>query len=83
MLRMNGTGSTMSASRPMATVTPLNTHRVTGRLHRHHDRVVVVAAVIAFLAPSGDEQQRVVDGDAEADEGDEELDDERDVRERR
>ena len=25
MLRMNGTGSTMSASRPMATVTPLNT----------------------------------------------------------
>ena len=25
MLRMNGTGSTISASRPIATVTPLNT----------------------------------------------------------
>ena len=83
MLRMNGTGSTISASRPMATVTPLNTHRVPGGLHRDDDGLVVVAAVVALLAPAGDEQQRVVDGDAEADQGDEELDDEPDVGERR
>ncbi len=49
---------------------------VPGCLHGHHDRVVVVPPVRALLAPSGDDEQRVVDRDAEADERDEELHDE-------
>ena len=35
--------------------------------------------MISFLPPSGDEEQGVVDRDAQADQGDQELDDERDV----
>ena len=74
-----GTGSTTSASRPIATVSPESTHRPTGGRHRDDDRVGVVAAVGALLAPAGDDQQRVVDRHAEADQRDEELHDERDV----
>ena len=48
-------------------------------LHRDYDGVVVLPSVVAFLPPSVDEQQRVVDRDAEPDQGDQELDDERDV----
>ena len=44
----------------------------------HRSRVVRAAG--SFLAPSGDEQQRVVDRDPETDERDEELDDERHLR---
>ena len=54
-------------------------HRVTGVVHGDHDGVVVVAAVRALLAPAVDDQQRVVDRDAQADESDEELHDEADV----
>ena len=44
------------------------------------DGVLVVAALGPLLAPAGDQQQRVVDRDAEADERDQELDDRGDVR---
>ena len=53
--------------------------RVTGVLHGDDDGVVVVAAVRALLAPPVDDEQRVVDRDAEADQRDEELHDEADV----
>ena len=55
---------------------------VAGRLHRDDDGLVVVAAVRPLLPPSGDDQQRVVDGHAEPDQGDQELHDEADVGER-
>ena len=51
-------------------------HGVTRRLHRLDDRLPLVAPVRPLLAPARDEQQRVVDGDAQADQGDEELHDE-------
>ena len=51
-----------------------------GVLHRGHDRVLVGhAAALALLAPADDDEQRVVDRDAEPDQRDEELDDHRDV----
>ena len=53
--------------------------RVTGVLHRDDDGVVVVPAVRPFLAPSVDDEQRVVDRDAEADQRDQELHHEADV----
>ena len=53
--------------------------RVAGVLHRDDDGVVVVAAVRAFLPPPVDDEQRVVDRDAEADQRDQELHDEADV----
>jgi hypothetical protein len=43
-----------------------------GGLHRPHDRLVAVGAVGAFLAPADDDEQRVVDGHAQADERDQE-----------
>ena len=58
-------------------------HCPSGGLHGHHHGVVVVPAVIAFLSPSGDQDQRVVDRDAQADQRDQELDDERHVASRR
>ena len=52
---------------------------VAGGRHRGDDRVGVRAAVVALLAPARDDEQRVVDRDAEADERDEELHDRGDV----
>ena len=49
------------------------------RAHRLDDGLLVRATVLALLAPPGHDQQRVVDGDPEPDQGDEELDDEVDV----
>ena len=49
-------------------------HRPSGGGHGHDDGLVVGAAPVAFLAPAGDDEQRIVDGDAEADQGDEVLD---------
>ena len=54
-------------------------HRAAGGLHGDQHSLVVVAAVVAFLTPAVHQDQRVVDGDAEPDEGDEELHDERHV----
>ena len=56
---------------------PLNTTERPGGRHRAHDRLVVVEAVGRLLAPAHDDQQRVVDRDAEADQRDQELDDRR------
>jgi hypothetical protein len=50
-----------------------------GGAHGGMYRCVVVAAAGNFLPPAGDQQQRVVDRDAEADQADKELDDEVDV----
>ena len=77
--RSPGTGRTTSATSPIATVRPDSTTARPAVGHRDDHGVVVVAPARALLAPAGDDQQRVVDRDAEADEGDEELDDERDV----
>ncbi len=79
MLRMNGIGSAMSARSPSATVTPLNTMARPGGVHGAADRGLVVVALGQFLAPAGDQQERVVDGNAEADEADQELNDEVDI----
>ena len=51
-------------------------------LHRAHDRLVALEAVRALLAPAHDDDQRVVDRDAEPDQRDQELHDRRDVGER-
>ena len=48
-------------------------HAATCRRHRSAHRVVVVEAAGPLLAPPGDHQQGVVDGDTEADQGDEVL----------
>ena len=82
MLRRKGTGTTTSATRLIATVTPEASDRATGGLHRDDDGFVVVVAVRALLTPSRDDEQRVVDRDTEADQGDQELHDEAHVAER-
>ena len=79
MLRSPGTGRTTSATSPMATVSPESTTARPAVSTAVTTARGVVRPVRPLLAPAGDEQQRVVDGDPEADEGDEELDDERDV----
>ena len=77
--RTSGSGSAISASRPMATVEPetiterpawvtVSTSAVSTSLRRAH-----------LLAEAQDHQQRVVDRDAEPDQRDQELDDDRDV----
>ena len=77
--RMNGSGRMTMLSRPIATVEP---ETITDR-----PACVIVStsassrrlAVRELLAEAEDHQQRVVDRDAEPDERDEELDDDRDV----
>jgi len=49
-------------------------HRPPGGGHGDHDRVVFGAAAVSFLSPAGDDEEGVVDGDAEADEGNQVLD---------
>ena len=56
-------------------------HRAAGVRHRLNERGLDVAAVAELVAEAEDHQQRVVDRDAEPDERDQELDDDRDVRE--
>jgi hypothetical protein len=55
-------------------------HRAARRRHRDDDRLVVLQAFRALLAPARHDQQRVVDRHPEADQRDQELHDERDVR---
>ena len=55
-------------------------HRAAGVRHRLDERRLDVLALAQLVAEAEDHQQRVVDRDAEADERDEELDDDRDVR---
>ena len=55
-------------------------HRSAGMRHRLDQRRLDVSPVVELLAEPEDHQQRVVDRDSEPDERDEELDDDRDVR---
>ena len=57
--------------------------RAPGGLHRPLDAASPLQAVGALLAPADDDQQRVVDRHAQADQGDQELDDRRDFGDRR
>ncbi len=78
--RMNGSGRMTMLSRPIATVEPETTTErpawvivsTSARLH--------VLAVVDLLPEPEEHQQRVVDRDAEPDERDQELDDDRDAR---
>jgi hypothetical protein len=54
-------------------------HRPAGGLHRLLHRLLVATAMRALLAPARDHQQRVVDRHPEPDQGDQELDDRRDL----
>ena len=55
-------------------------HRVAGVGHRLDERRLDVVPFAELVAEAEDHQQRVVDRDAEADERDQELHDDRDVR---
>ena len=57
---------------------PAEDDRAAGGLHRPLHGLVARAPVGALLAPARDDDQRVVDRDAEAEQGDQELDDRRD-----
>ena len=83
MLRRAGTGTTSEREQADRHRDAGGEHGMTGRLHRDDDGILVAASVRAFLAPARHQEQRVVDGDAEPDQGDEELDDDADVGERR
>ena len=63
----------------MATVMPESTTERPAVSTALTTAVVVVRAPGSFLSPAGDQQQRVVDGDAKADQRDQELDDERNL----
>ena len=80
MLRRAGTGSASSASSEIATVVPLKTTDGAGVPHGVADGDLVRdGSALALLAPADDDEERVVDRDAEPDERDEELDDHGDV----
>ena len=83
MLRRNGTGTTTSASRLIATVTPEANTAWPAVFIATTTASSLLVPVRALLAPSRDHEQRVVDRDAEPDQRDEELHDEADVGERR
>ena len=78
--RMNGSGRMIMLSRPTATVEPETITDRPAWLIVSTTAVLAVAAVADLLAEAEDHQQRVVDRDAEPDERDQELDDDRDVR---
>ena len=77
--RMNGSGSTISESRADRDRRAGDDHRAAGVRHRLDERRLDVLALAQLVAEAEDHQQRVVDRDAEADERDQELDDDRDV----
>src|SRR5262249_39794540 len=58
---------------------PRQEHRPAGGRDRGRNPVSVLAATRALLAPARDDEQRVIDGDAEPDERNQELDDGGDV----
>ena len=66
-------------SRPIATVEPETTTERPACVIVSTSARLDVPAVVELLAEAEDHQQRVVDRDAEPDERDEELDDDRDV----
>ena len=80
MPRSNGSGRTIIESSPTATVVPGDDHRVAGVGHRLDQRRLDVVSFAELVAEAEDHQQRVVDRDAETDQHDQELHDDRDVR---
>ena len=83
MLRRAGTGTIEQREQADRDGDAGGEDGVAGGLHRDDDGFLVAAAVGAFLPPARHQEQRVVDGDAEPDQGDEELHDDADVGERR
>ena len=73
MLRRNGTGRTSSDSSPTATVTPLRTTAWPAVALEARIACLVLQAAFALFAPACDDQQRVVDRDAQPDECDQIL----------
>ena len=59
---------------------PGDDHGAAGMRHRLHERGLDLCALAQLVAEAEDHQQRVVDRDAQPDERDQELDDDRDVR---
>ena len=59
---------------------PGHDHGAAGMRHRLHERGLDLCALAQLVAEAEDHQQRVVDRDAQPDERDQELDDDRDVR---
>ena len=78
--RMNGSGSSTIDSRPIATVEPETITERPACVIVSTSAVSTSSALAQLVAEAEDHQQRVVDRDAEADERDQELDDDRDVR---
>ena len=78
MLARNVTGRTTSARRLMPDRQPGEHHGPAGGAHGPGHRLVVVVAVGPLLPPAGHDEQRVVDGHAQADQGDQELHDDAD-----
>ena len=77
--RSSGSGRTIIERSPTATVVPGDDHRVAGVGHRLDERRVDVVPFPKLVAEAEDHQQRVVDRDAETDQHDQELHDDRDV----
>jgi len=76
---MKRSGSTTIDSSPTATVEPETITRASGVGHRLDKGCLDILAFAQLVAEAKDHQQRIVDRDAEADERDQELDDDRDV----
>ena len=77
--RTSGSGSATSASRPIATVEPETITERPAWVIVATSAVSTSLALAQLVAEAHDHQQRVVDRDAEPDERDQELDDDRDV----
>ncbi len=77
--RMNGTGTTTIASRPIPTVTPLTATAWPAVFIASTTAASPVSPLGPLLAPAEDDEERVVDRHAEPDQADEELDDEGDL----
>ena len=78
--RMNGSGRTIIESSPTATVEPETITERPAWVIVSTIAVSTSSPVAELVAEAEDHQQRVVDRDAEPDERDQELDDDRDVR---
>ena len=77
--RISGSGRATIESRPMATVEPETITERPAWVIVCDERRLDVVAFAQLVAEAEDHQQRVVDRDAEPDERDQELDDDRDV----
>ena len=78
--RMNGSGRMIIESRPTATVDPETITERPACVIVSTSAVSTSCSFAQLVAEAEDHQQRVVDRDPEPDERDQELDDDRDVR---